>query len=482
MTSGQKVSDRLANPPWVQFAVVASIEFLTVMDASVVNIALPSMRDELGLSDAQTTWIVSSYLVAFAGTLLLFGRVSDLAGHRTLFMVGTALFMAASLLCGLADERLTLLLGRALQGLGAAMVMPAALALIMAMFPEGPSRRRALGLFSGLAGVAAPIGLVVGGLLSSLDWHLIFWINLPVGVIVLFLGRRTLPASVRSVGHVDAAGAVAATGSLMLLTYALVDAGIAGWTMASGAAFTAAVTLACVFIWRQRVAPEPVIPRSLLRHRTTTAGAALFVVVGTLLLSTFFVVTMFLQEVRLYDPVTAALVYLPVPLAMLLGSSIAPRALARRAPRSVLAGGLLIQAGGLVCLALFTGVGGSITLGFQIPAAVWAFGLGLSVVTSFVVCTSHVPPPLVGAASGLATCAYQGGGAVGLSLVTLLAQSTTDSTDDLTAERAALAGQHVALWALAAAALIGAVCTAVLLRRETSDHPVDTSDMPSGRG
>lgn len=479
MTSPQNASERVPKLPWSRFAVVASIEFLTVMDASVVNIALPEMRDALGLGDAQTSWIVSIYLVTFAGTLLAFGRISDLVGHRTQFLAGTATFTAASLLCGLADERWTLLLGRAVQGLGAAMVMPAALALIMAMFPEGHSRGRAIGLFSGMAGVAAPIGLVLGGLLTSVDWHLIFWINLPIGLAVVLLGLHSLPPSSRSAGRVDASGAAAATGSLMLLIYALVETGITGWTTTSGTVVVAAAVLACLFVWRQRVASDPVIPRALLRNRTTTTGAALFIVVGTLLLSTFFVVTMYLQEVRLYEPAAAALVYLPLPLAMLLGTILAPRALTRMAPGSVLASGLLIQAGGLVALAALTRVNGHVILGFQMPAAAWAFGLGLSVVTSFVVCTSHVPQPLTGAASGLATSAYQGGGAVGLSLVALLAQSVTETADEASSELAALSGQHVALWALAVIALIGAVAAAVLLRHETDSRDLMSATGPS---
>ncbi len=441
------------------FVVLGAIEFLTVMDASVVNIALPVIQEELGFDGSAVSWLITCYLIPFAGMLLLAGRLGDVVGHRRLFLVGTALFTLASAGCALASESWQLLIGRSAQGLGAALVVPAALALIAAIFAEGPQRNRALAIFAGMGGIAAPVGLVVGGLLAGIQWSWIFWLNVPLGAVVLLLARTVLPALPRSAARLDILGGVAATGAVALLALAataLAEPGPIPWT---GAAIGALVC-AAVLVWRQRSAREPLIPRALLRRRSVTVGAVLFMLVGTILLATFYLVTLYLQQVRSLSPAAATLVYLPLPLAMFAGTQLAPWLLARVAPRQVLGLGFAIQG---VSLALWTQTStetGTLVTGLLLPALPWALGLGMSIVTAFVVCTSGVPGRDAGAASGLATSAYQGGGAVGLSLLAALAAARSESLGGGTT--AELAGQHTALWILALLAGFGVLLTRAL--------------------
>lgn len=441
------------------FVVLGSIEFLTVMDASVVNIALPVLQEDLGLRGSAVSWVVTCYLIPFAGMLLLAGRLGDVLGHRRLFLAGTGLFTLASAGCALASESWQLLVGRAVQGAGAALVVPAALALIATLFADGPQRHRALAILGGMGGIAAPVGLVLGGLLADIDWSWIFWVNVPLGVVVLLLARRVLPKPPRTPARLDVLGGVAATAAVALL--ALAVASLADPLPVPGAwAAAGALVCAAIVVWRQRTAAEPLIPRGLLRRRSVAVGGALFVVVGTILLATFYVVTLYLQQVRGLSPSAATVAYLPLPLAMFAGTQLAPRLLRRVTPRNVLGAGLVIQSLSLALWAQTSTASGSLVTALLLPALPWAFALGLSIVTSFVVCTNGIPASAAGAASGLATSAYQGGGAVGLALIAALAAATSERLGNTaTAE---LAGHHWALWVLAVLAVLGALGTRAL--------------------
>jgi EmrB/QacA subfamily drug resistance transporter len=449
----------------VPFAALVSIEFLTVMDASVVNIALPSIKDDLGYSQTEISWVVNCYLIAFAGLLLTAGRLSDVLGRRRLFVAGTVLFTLASVGCGLAGEPWQLLTGRALQGIGAALVLPAALALITDIFPEGPSRIRALGIFSSMGAVAAPIGLAFGGLLTEVDWHLIFWINVPLGVIITVVALSALPAPSRTPTSVDLVGAAAATGTLSLLALTAVSLGASG-PAASGTIGAAAGAIACalLLVARQRHAADPLIPRALLRIRSIAVGNGLFVIVGTVMLGTFFFVTLYLQETRGLAPLQATLAYVPIPLGMLAGTQLAARLIGSIGPRNALGIGLLIQSVTLAVWAIAGDADGHLALTLIAPTVPWAIGMGISIVSSFVICTSGVPGSLAGAASGLATTAHQGGGAVGLALVAALAAATghADGGSPGSTEAAQLTGYHWGTWALAGLAGLGAVLTRAL--------------------
>ncbi|SDU58632.1 MFS transporter [Jiangella alkaliphila] len=469
-------------PSWVPFGALVGIEFLTVMDAAVVNIALPVIKDDLGYSHTEISWVVNCYLIAFAGLLLAAGRLADALGRRRLFVAGTALFTAASVGCGLAVEPWHLLIGRAVQGVGAALVMPAALALITDIFPEGPSRVRALGIFASLGAVAAPIGLTVGGFFTELDWHLIFWTNVPLGVIITAIALTGLPAPPPTPTPVDLLGAVAATGTLSLAALAAVSLEASGPSAATTIAATVgAVVFALILALRQRYAANPLIPPALLRIRSITVGNSIFALVGTVLLGTFFFVTLYLQETRGLAPLQATLAYVPIPLAAFTGTRLAPWIIGRLGPHNALGMGLLVQAATLAIWAIVGDASGPLSIALVAPTVPWGVGMGVSIVSSFVVCTSAVPGSVAGAASGLATTAYQGGGAVGLALVAALAAATGDAgsgSPGLT-QAAQLSGYHWGIWALAGTALIGAALTRALPRSQQEPAALENPDTPT---
>lgn len=459
--------------PWRAFGVLALIEFLAVMDASIVNIALPSIGESLGFSRSMLAGVVDSYLIGLAGFMLIAGRATDLVGRRALFIAGVATFTVFSILCALAVEPWQLIASRVGQGLGAAMVMPSAIALITDLFPEGPERNKALGVFSGMAGVAAAAGLVLGGALTAVSWRWIFLINIPVGVFVIIAGLRMLPRGQRrSETRLEVVSALSLTGGLILLTMAVLRGSEQGWDSSMTLLqFGAAGVLLVTFGLRQALAQHPLIPRELLCSPVTAVGNMIFVLVGTILLGTFFVATLFLQQVRHLEPLMAALIYLPVPIAMLAGTQAAPRLL-RFGPANALMGALVLQAVALVCWALLIDPERSLLFSFVLPASVWAFGLGGAIVSSFVICTSGVAPQLAGAASGLATTSYQGGGAIGLALIVLVSEAQTDAAG--AGQVALTTGFATALWTSVGIAAVGAIATRLISRYNAEQQSINT--------
>ncbi|MFJ8581119.1 MFS transporter [Micromonospora sp. NPDC093277] len=456
--------------PWTIFWVLALIEFISVIDASAVHVALPSISAGLGFSSTTIAWVVDAYIVGFAGFMLLAGRATDVVGRRRLFIVGVVLFAAFSLACALSVTPWQLVASRLFQGLGAALVTPAALALITDIFPEGAGRNRALGIFSGMAGLAAPVGLVLGGLLTSAAWQWIFLINLPICLGVLLAAPRLLPRSGRlHQVRLDLVGAVAVTSGLVLLILAVLRGSAQRWT--SGLTlgeFVLSAALLLVFVLRQLRGPAPLLPTELFARRNVAVGNLIFPLVGAVLISTLFFVALFLQQVRGYRPIEAAFITLPIPLAMLAGTQTAPRVL-RCGPPNVLAAGLLIQAMALGLWAAVISDSRSIAVAFALPAAIWAFGVGMSIVSSFVVCTTGVTGAVAGAASGLATTTYQAGGALGLAVLAVVADSRTAAvTGRMDGTDAVVSGYAWALSCALAATLFGAVLTRLIVARTTA--------------
>ena len=460
--------------PWRAFGVLALIEFLTVMDASIANIALPSIGDSLGFSPTMLAWVIDGYLIGLAGFLLIAGRATDLVGRRMLFLAGVVAFTGFSALCSVAVAPWQLVAGRVGQGLGAAMAMPSAIALITDLFPAGATRNKALGIFSGMAGVASPIGLVLGGALTAVSWRWIFLINIPIGLLAVVFGLRLLPSRHhREATRLDMVSALGLTGGLILLTMTVLRGGAQGWaSMPTLIQAGSAVVLLGVFGIRQARGRNPLIPRTLLRSRTTVVGNTVFVFVGTILLGTFFITTLFLQRARDLDPLSAALVYLPVPAAMLTGTQLAPR-LIRFGAANVLTGALALQATALAAWAVLITPDGNLLTAFAIPATVWALGLGAAIVCSFAICTSDTVPQLAGAASGLATTSYQGGGAIGLALLVILVDGHTDGTGPASLTT----GFTAALWVSCAMAAAGAVITRLIPHREFTSRRKDREDL-----
>lgn len=471
------VTGTRSHNPWVVFSVLAVTQFMVVLDATIVYIALPSIQRELGFSPTDLAWVMDSYILTFGGIMMLGGRTADLLGRRRVLFLGLIWFGLASLACGLSTEAWHIVVARTAQGLGAAFIAPAALALVTDTFPEGPARYKALGIFGSIGGIAGAVGTLLGGLLTAIAWQWAFLINVPIVVVVLVFGARLLAAKPpMAVGGVDLVGILTSTGGLTLLLLALLRGGVQGWTsMTVVLEFAGAVLLLAAFVVRQATARAPMIPRVLLRIRGILLGNAANIVAGALLFGVFLILTLFLQLVRGYAPLQAALWTLPVSASLFLGSNLVPRLFGSISPADALTAALGIQAVGLAWWAVSLGVTGPIVISFVLPAMVWSFGCGVALVAAFVVCTSGVPGMAMGAASGVVSTTLQVGGALGIAVLTILAHRAGEPADAVQPVQQMAAGQAEALWGATAIAVVG-IALMFWLRRSA---PVPASDEPA---
>ncbi|GHD19677.1 MFS transporter [Streptomyces violarus] len=470
--------------PWATFRVLVLIEFITVLDISVVNMALPSIQRDLGFSATGLVWVVDAFVLAYAGFLLLAGRAADVLGRKWLFLAGVGVFTLASLGCAAATEDWHLVVSRVVQGLGAAIVVPTTLALITDIFPEGPQRNRALGIASSMGSVAAAAGVLVGGLLADIAWQWAFLVNVPIGAVVFVAGFSMVPdVRARSADGIDVLGALTLALGVCALLFVVIRGGAEGW--ASGASlggFALTALLLAVFVWRQRTARLPLIPTALLRQRNLVVGNAAIFLVGALMFGVFLLITLYLQHVRGYGPAIAGLMYLPIPVATFVGTQIAPRIL-RFGPRTSLLLGLVTQFAGLLWWAVAIGEHANPVLDVLAPTVLWSLGVGVSIVSAYVVCTLGVPAESAGAASGLATTSHQVGGAIGLSVLVAVADDRTrsllDGPEPVSGATALTGGYAWALWGAVGIAAAGALLTRLMTFR-TSERTPDGS--PNGEG
>ncbi|OLF09579.1 MFS transporter [Actinophytocola xanthii] len=442
--------------PWRTFTLLAATQFMVVLDAGIVYVALPSIQRQMDFSPAGLAWVMDAYMLAFGGFMLLGGRAADLLGRRRVFLVGLVVFAAASLACGLSTQAWQLVGARAAQGLGAAIVSPAAMALIIELF-EGEDRHKALGVFGGIGGLAGATGVLFGGLLTSVGWQWTFLVNVPVILVVLVRSLRVLPSTGhRAEGGLDLVGALTSTGGLCLALYGILRLGGDGWGTGAAAALAGSAALLLAFLARQLLATAPLIPRTLFRVRAVVLGNLANTAVGGLMFGVFFLVTLYLQSVRGYSPLVAALATVPISLALFAGSQLAIRAFGRIRPVAALAGGLLVQAFALADWALVLAPRGNLLTSFVLPGMVWGAGLGASVVAAFVVCTSGLHGPVQGAASGMVSTTLQVGGAVGLAVFSATAARHTETAlaDGTGPVEAMAAGHALALWAAAVLAVL----------------------------
>src|SRR4051794_9252379 len=338
--------------PGLVTAIAAATQFMVILDVSIVNVALPSIRAGIGFSEQGLQWVVSAYTLAFAGFLLLGGRAADLFGRRRVFLAGVGLFTVASVAGALALNGPMLLVARVLQALGAAIFAPASLTILSATFPEGPARNKALGVWGSMAGAGGSVGVLAGGLLTDLlSWEWIFWINVPVGLAVLLLARRYVPegAAAARTGGVDLLGAVTVTGGLVALVYGIVRTEAVGWASPQTfIAFALATFLLGGFLLvESRIASAPLIPlRALASRRVAGANVVVFLL-GAAMFAMWFFLSLYLQQVLGYSPLEAGLAFLPMSLAIVAGSTAASRLMARFGPVAVLVTGMTMAAIGL---------------------------------------------------------------------------------------------------------------------------------------
>src|SRR5919206_3666563 len=414
---------------WLALALLAMAQFVVVLDASIVNVALPSIGRDVDFAQDDLSWVVNAYTLVFGGFLLLGGRLADLLGRRRIFIYGMWLFAVASLAGGLAQSDIWLVAARAVQGLGAALISPAALAILATTFAEGAERNKALAVWGAVAGSGGAVGVLAGGMLTEwAGWEWVLFVNTPIGIAAALIAPRVLPES-RNDGarHFDVAGAVSVTAGLSVLVYALVDANKAGWGSARTLGLLAlAVALIAAFVAIELRTRAPLVPfPGIFRIRTISGINATALLIAMALFSMFFFISLYMQQVLGYDALKAGVAYLPLAFGIIVSAGAASTLVTRFGFKPVLIAGLLLTAGGLIWFSRVS-VGGSYVGDILFPSLLAAVGLGLAFVPMTVAAVAGVEAHEAGLASGLINTSQQVGGALGLAILATIANSRTD--------------------------------------------------------
>ena len=458
---------------WIALILLCAAQFVVVLDASIVNVALPSIGKDLNFSQDNLAWVVNAYTLVFGGFLLLGGRMADLLGGRRVFMAGLVLFAIASLAGGLSQTEGQLIVARAVQGLGAAILSPAALAILTNLFKEGADRNRALGVWGAVAGSGGAAGVLMGGVLTdTLGWEWVLFVNVPIGIAAAAITPRLLPSDRIEATRkrtFDVAGAVSVTAGLSLLVYALVDANSAGWGSAQTVGLLgASVALIAAFIGIESRTREPLVPFRIFKTRTVTGANVVGVLIGMSLFSMFFFISLYMQQVLGYSPLKTGLAYLPLAITIIITAGVASQLATKVGYKPILIGGLLLVAAGLVLFSQVT-VGGSYVGSVLFASVLAGAGLGFAFVPVTIAAVSGVRPEESGLASGLINTSQQVGGALGLAILSAVAISRTDTVASTGASHAtALTEGFQSAFAVGAGfALLGALLAFLLIR--TSD-------------
>jgi EmrB/QacA subfamily drug resistance transporter len=460
---------RHSTNPWVILVLICFAQFMVVLDATVVNVALPSIQTDLGMTEANLQWVVNAYTLVFGGFLLLGGRAGDLLGRKRLFLGGVIVFTVASLLDGLATSSWMLIAARALQGLGAAFISPAALAIISTTFKEGSDRAKALGVWAAIAIGGSAVGLVLGGALTqAFSWPWIFFINVPVGIATFLLSMRLVPESKDEAAHrsFDVAGAVTVTGGLMSLVYAIVQAQQKGWGSAQTiVTFVVAAALLVGFVLIELRAKAPLVRLSIFRVRSLSAANVVMFLVGSGLFAMFFFNSLYIQRVLGYGPLKAGLAFLPFTAGIMFSATIASQFGPKLGVRLISAIGMVIAASGLLLLTRIP-VDGSYVSSVLPSLLLTSIGMGAVFVSLTLVATTGLKDEDQGLASGLFNTSQQVGGALGLAILSTLsaAQMHGNSSAQL------VHGFHWAFAGSAAFVLAGLVALLTMLRRRDVAH------------
>jgi EmrB/QacA subfamily drug resistance transporter len=463
---------------WLALVLLSAAQFVVVLDASIVNVALPTIGKALDFSQDNLSWIVNAYVLTFGGFLLLGGRTADLLGRRRVFMAGLMLVAVASLAAGFAATEAQLIAARAAQGLGAAIISPAALSIVTTIFRDGAERNRALGVWGAVAGSGGAAGVLLGGILTDgLGWEWVLWVNVPVSLIAFALAPRLIAES-RATDEArafDVAGAVTVTAALSILVYAVVDAERAGWGSAKTLGLLAvSAALLATFVAIELRARKPLVPFSIFRIRTLTGANVVGLLVGASLFSMFYFISLYMQQVLGYSAIHAGLSYLPLALTIMASAGIASQLVTKLGYKPVLAVGLLFITVGLVWFSRVS-VGGGFTTDILGPSLLAAAGLGFAFVTTTIAAVAGVEEKESGLASGLINTSQQIGGALGLAVLSSLATShTSDLLTSGSGLKSALTdGFQTAFLGGAAIAALGFVLTLVLIKGSDSRAHVE---------
>jgi EmrB/QacA subfamily drug resistance transporter len=455
---------------------LGATQFMVVLDVAIINVALPTIQDKLKFSFENIQWVTTAYAITFGGLLLLGGRAADLLGRKRLFLIGLVVFSGASLACGLATTSTFLITARAIQGIGAAIISPAALSILVTTFEEGPERNRALGVWGGIAGFGGVAGVLLGGILvGSVGWRWIFFINVPVGAAVMFASFRVLLESrvERAVRRYDVAGAVSVTAGLMVLVYALVGTLDHGWTSGrSLGLFALAVVLIVAFVVIETRSEEPILPLSIFRNSTLSGANVVGFLVGAGVFSMFLFLSFTMQQIYGFSALKTGLYYVPFGLTIIVAAGISQMLVTKLGIRSVMATGLLLVSAAQFWFSRLPLHGHYLTdllPGFIIGS----IGLGFAFVPDAIAALQGVPPERSGVASGLINTSQQIGGALGVAVLLtiavsrftpLLAAAGITSQFDPRARPFLLVGYHSAFVWGGVMSFLGFLATVILIR------------------
>ncbi len=458
---------------WLALIVLCSGVLMIVLDTTIVNVALPSIRADLRFTDAGLVWVVNAYLLTFGGCLLLGGRLGDLYGHRRLFLIGLALFTLASLACGIAGTQMLLVVARAVQGIGGAVVSAVALSLITTLFPEPAERAKAMGIYGFVCAGGGCLGVLLGGLLtSSFGWHSVFLVNLPIGVIVFALCLRLVPVVRVTLQHrsLDMAGAVTVTAALMLAVYAIVGGNEAGWSSPRTLSLLAAAAiLLCMFLAIEARVRAPLMPLAMFRLRNIAVSNIVGVLWAAAMFAWFFITALYMQLVLGYSPMQVGLAFFPSDLIMAIFSlGLSAKVVMRFGLRKPALAGLLLAAFGLLLFAVAPR-DGNFPLHILPGMVLLGIGAGLAFNPVLLAAMSDAKPEDAGLASGLVNTAFMMGGALGLAVLASVAAARTAALGGAASAAALTSGYHAAFGAGAVFAVIaGLLC---LLLREGEHAP-----------
>ncbi len=478
--SGREKRQRLR---WGALALIVTAQFMVILDVAIVNVALPSIKSDLGFSQASLQWVVSAYAIFFGGALLLGGRLGDLLGRRRLFVAGLAVFAASSLLCGLAWSEGSLIAFRALQGLGGAMLAPAALALLITTFAEGRERNVALGIYGAAAGSGAAVGVLLGGVLTSyMSWPWIFFINVPVAVAAIALAPRLLRESRAedALRHFDVAGAASITAGLMLLVYALTRATTDGWATATTIGLlVASAVLVLSFVAIELRSKAPLLPLRIFRIRSLAAANATMLIIGSVTFAEFFLLTLYLQDVLHYTAIRTGVAFSGFAISVVVASNLAQPVVSRFGIRATLTTAILASALSLAWLTRLP-IDGHYFWDLFPAFVLGGLGLGFSFVPLTIASLAGVERADAGIASGLVNTSRQIGGALGLAAMSAIAATSTANYVGAhpgvdTASAAALDhGFQTSLYVLTGLLIVGAVIAVIGIKPQPAAQALES--------
>jgi EmrB/QacA subfamily drug resistance transporter len=456
---------------WQALALVCVAFFMTVLDVSIVNVALPSIGDSLHFSPTGLQWVITAYAITFGGFLLLGGRAGDILGRKRMFLIGVTIFTIASLVCGLAGSTTVLVAARAVQGFGAAIVSPSTLSIITTTFEEGPDRNKALGIWGAMGGSGAAAGVLFGGILVKyLGWEWIFFVNVPVGVLVLALTPGIVRESrAPDVGrNFDVVGACSVTGGLALLVYGISKAPVDGWGDATtiGLIAAAAALIGFFVFWETRV-QNPLMPLSIFRIRTLAGANVVGLLLGASIFADFFLLTLYVQNVLHYSPLKTGITFLATAGTVVLVAGLAQWLSTKIGPKPVMVTGLALNTGALIWYAQIP-VDGTYLNNLVGGYVMFGFGLAFAFIPVSIAALAGVGPREAGLASGLLNTSQQVGGAIGVAIATSVAVShTTHLLQTGDSQPAALTGGYaLAFWVIAGISAAGVVAALTLVKNE----------------